>query len=509
VTRDEARRLVGGVFAVRFPRSWDEIDLERFPVTRYIVFRDVLGPTFEASRQRLADARTVLREHGLGQPALMMDEEGGRVTQTAEFFQSAPSARAVAKSLTPEEAGTLYLHLAAYLSDLGISINLAPCVDVNTEPMNPIIGTRAFGDNAEMVSLYAREAVAAMKKRVVCVAKHFPGHGMTRLDSHLALPVVEESRERLEAVHIAPFREAIRAHVDGVMVSHCRYPALQRDGLPASLSRAVVTDCLRRDLGFRGVVITDSLDMRAVTETVPPERAAQLALAAGCDLVLYTEISDRFEAAFEHLVDLAVKGVFGEQRFAESSDRMAMALFRGGLWAIAREALVRSGGRRPPDDPDLGGSQPNPSEFSTRTYLDLLYRARTTCTELIRGREKLPVSIGRAALIATTPGAATKLGAHVGDLVDLSAGADSAGPVPAGRDLLLWLTEPLFLKYSIDDLRALAARAPLAVLVTTYKQLAEEIEDADVAILADDTSQHAEDTIARLLFEKPPPGSCA
>ena len=506
MTREEARRLVGGVFAVRFPRSWDQIDLTRFPITSYIVFRDVLGPTAEACRQRFGDAAAVLVEHGLGLPSLMMDEEGGRVTQTAEFFQSVPSARAVARALTPEEAGTLYLHLAAYLADLGIGINLAPCVDVNTEPMNPIIGTRAFGDNPERVSLFAREAIAAMRKRVVCVAKHFPGHGSTRLDSHLALPVVEESRERLEAVHLAPFREAIRAHVDGVMVSHCHYTGLQQDGMPASLSRAVVTDCLRRRLGFRGAVITDSLDMRAVTETVPPEKAAQFALAAGCDLLVYTEISDRFEAAFEHIVNLAVKGVFDERKFTESADRIRMPLFRKSLWALGRQMRMRSRAQPAQDDGTPRPSQPDPGEFDTRAYLDLLYRIRAACVEVSRGRDTLPVSLHRAAVIATSPGVAARLEAHVSDLVDLSAGADPTGPWPAGRDLVLWLTEPLFLRYSIDDLRALVARAPRTILVTTYRPLAEEMEDADVVVLTDDTSPHAEDTIVRWLFEKAQPG---
>ena len=474
MTRDEARHLAGRVFAARFPRSWDQIDLERFPVTNYIVFRDALGPSLEASRKRFAEARTVLADHHILHPIFMMDEEGGRVTQTSEFFQSAPSPRAVAKFLTPEEAGTLYFHLGAYLADLGISANLAPCTDVNTEALNPIIGTRAFGTDPELVSVFAGETIAAMQRQVGCVAKHFPGHGMTRLDSHLALPVVEESRERLEDIHMAPFKAAIRARVGGIMVSHCLYPSLQTDGLPASLSRAVVTGCLRADLGFSGAVLTDSLDMRAVTETVHPEQAARLAIEAGCDLLLYTEISERFMAAFETVVEMAVAGLAGEHQMREAAARIAGAL------------------DAPKADTD---------EFKPRVYLDLLYRARAGAIRVTRGEAKLPMALADAAIVSTSPAAAEKLRPRIVGLAEIAAGAD-----PAGKPVILWLAEPLFLTQSLDDLRRLAARAPVSILVTTYQQLADEMQEVDVVVVSDDTSPYAEDSIIGLLFGSEPAG---
>jgi beta-glucosidase-like glycosyl hydrolase len=486
MNRDEARRLAGRILAVRFPRSWDQIDLERFPVANYIVFRDALGPSFETSRKRFWEARDVLSGHDIRDPIFMMDEEGGRVTQTSEFFQSAPSPRAVAKSLTPEEAGRLYLHLSAYLADLGISANLAPCLDVNTEALNPIIGTRAFGATSELVSSFARRIVPAMGKLVTCVAKHFPGHGMTTRDSHLGLPVVEESLRHLRDIHIAPFKEAISAGVDGIMVSHCLYTSLQTEYLPASLDQSIVRGYLREQLGFSGVVLTDSLDMQAVTTTVSATGAAHLAIEAGCDLILYTEMSERFMAAFETVVEMAAMGVLREDRLMESAHRLAN-------WRSARRWKAANAIRA------CDESRRDAVEFDIHSYLDLLYRARAGSIRVTRGQAKLPLAVADAALVATSPAIAGKLRPHIAKLAEIAAGDDLAG-----RPLILWLAEPLFLKQSLDDLGALAARAPISILVTTYRQIADEMKDADVVILSDDTSPHAEDAIVELLFGHAP-----
>ncbi|HVP56800.1 MAG TPA: glycoside hydrolase family 3 N-terminal domain-containing protein [bacterium] len=483
MTRDQARRLAGRIFVARFPQSWKQIDLERFPVANYIVFRDVLGPTFEASRQRILEAREILAHHKIDQPVFMMDEEGGRVTQLSAFFEAAPSARAVAKALAPEAARTLYGYLGAYLARLGICVNLAPCVDVNTEPLNPIIGTRALGAAPALVSVMACKALAAMQPSVSCVAKHFPGHGMTKLDSHLALPVVEEPRERLEHIHLEPFRAAIRAGVRGIMVSHCLYTSLQQDGLPASLSRAVVTDCLRRDLGFTGTVITDSLDMRAITETVPSEKAAELALDAGCDLLLYTEISERFVAAFERIVDLAVTVPLTEERIRNSVMGKSLAEY-----CRTFEEVIQAGNRASlPDEP------------RRQAYLDLAHRVRQEAVKVTKGQARLPVSLQEAAIVVAPAALIEKMRPHIRVLTDASAGGYSAG-----KPVMLWLMEPLVLHRSVADLRALAASSPLSILVTSYQELAEELKDVDVAVVTDDTSPHTEDLIIGKLLGSDP-----
>ncbi len=480
MNQKEARHLLGQIFALRFPRSWDQIDLNRFPVANYIIFRDAFEPSFEASRRRIHEARDLLRGHDIG-ALFMMDEEGGRVTQISEFFPSAPSPRAIARSLTPMEAGAFYAQLAAYLAYLGININLAPCLDVNTEVLNPVIGTRSLGTYPEQVAAFAHFIIPAMQKSVACVAKHFPGHGMTRLDSHVALPTVDEPRQTLEAAHVAPFREAIKARVDGIMVSHCVYTCLQTDNLPASLSRQVVIGYLRESLGFQGAVFTDSLDMRAVTETVPPEKAARLAFEAGCDILLYTEFSERFAAAFDALVEMLATGRLSEQLVWLAVNRRSRIPMRL-VAETAENALSPSGKRHQAFDEDI--------------YRDLLDRARIGSVRIDKGQDKIPLSFKDAILVATPPAVTARLRTHIPSLREISEGEN-----PAGKTLLLWLMEPLVLRQSLGDLRQLISRAQTSILVTTYDAIADELQDADVRIISDDSGPFAEDILVRLVFK--------
>jgi beta-glucosidase-like glycosyl hydrolase len=473
MNQDEARRLIGQVFTARFPQSWSQVDLEHTPIANYIVFRDVLGPSLEASRRRMLEAKRILGSYAI-EPLLMMDEEGGRVTQMSRFFASVPSPRAVAGSLTPAEAGRLYGQLAAYVAALGIDLNLAPCVDVNTERLNPIIGTRSFGKSPRTVMAYAGPAIHAMRAHLGCVAKHFPGHGMTSLDSHLALPVVDHHRDALEATHIAPFRDARELGADGIMVSHCHYRALQSDGLPASLSGQIVNDYLRKVLGFNGVVLTDSLDMLAVTGAVPADRAALLAIDAGCDILLYTEYSERFVLAFDTLVSALVEGTLREEQVRRAAAR------RNGLISRLRSRALRAGA----------------AAFDEGAYGKLLETVRAKALKVSPRRGKLPVASRRVSLVSTSAATAEKMRKHIPDISLLPI----ASKVP-GSTLILWLMEPLVLKQPLDALRAMIGRAETSVLVTTYASLADELGATDVRIISDDTSEYTEDRIIKLLFE--------
>jgi hypothetical protein len=138
LNKSDAKLLVGRILACRLPADIGRLDLDRFPVANYIVFKDALGATFEASIAQIRAAKAALKARGL-EPLFMMDEEGGRVTQVSDFFPPAPSSAAVARILKPGAARDLYAHMSEALAHLGIDVNLAPCVDVNTEPMNPII----------------------------------------------------------------------------------------------------------------------------------------------------------------------------------------------------------------------------------------------------------------------------------------------------------------------------------------------------------------------------------
>jgi beta-N-acetylhexosaminidase len=171
---------------------------------------------------------------------------------------------------------------------MGIHMNFAPVVDINNNPENPVIGFRSFGENRDEV---ARRGTVFMKGiqsgGILTVAKHFPGHGDTDTDSHLTLPVIRHSQERLDSVELYPFRELIRNRVDGIMIGHLYVPAIDSaKNTPATLSRKVVTELLKEKLGFRGIVITDALDMKGVTKYFKPGEIELKALLAGNDLLL-------------------------------------------------------------------------------------------------------------------------------------------------------------------------------------------------------------------------------
>jgi beta-glucosidase len=171
---------------------------------------------------------------------------------------------------------------------VGMNWDYAPVCDLDVEPENPIIGTRALGGEPERVAELATAWIdACQREGVLACAKHFPGHGRTRGDSHMELPVVEASAELLYATDLVPFRAAIDGGVASVMSAHVAYPALDPGGLPATRSRAILTDLLRRELGFDGLVVTDALIMDGALVGGGETVAAVEALDAGCDLLLY------------------------------------------------------------------------------------------------------------------------------------------------------------------------------------------------------------------------------
>tara|TARA_R110002095_G_scaffold41980_2_gene38492 strand:- start:180 stop:899 length:720 start_codon:yes stop_codon:yes gene_type:complete len=176
--------------------------------------------------------------------------------------------------------------MGAELADWGFDIDFAPVLDVHTNPANPIIGDRAFGETPEVVIARALAFAAGLQEAgILPCGKHFPGHGDTATDSHLALPRLDFAMERLRSVELAPFVAAITAQVPMLMTAHVIFACLD-DAVPATLSPAVVTGLLRDELGYEGVVISDDLDMRAVADNFSVGEAAVLAIDAGCDVLL-------------------------------------------------------------------------------------------------------------------------------------------------------------------------------------------------------------------------------
>jgi beta-N-acetylhexosaminidase len=228
------------------------------------------------------------------------DQEGGlvvRVTSGATIFPGNMAVGATGDlDLGRQVAGAA----ASELRSMGVNMALAPVLDVNTNPLNPVIGVRSFGSDSRRVSEFGVATIRALQSvGVSAVGKHFPGHGDTHVDSHRDLPVVPHSLERLHAVELAPFKTAIQAGVDGIMSAHVYVPALESQArLPATVSGAVLTGLLRDELGYRGLILTDALDMQAIKQNRTAAEAATLAFEAGADMLLIAGIdtSDRGRA---------------------------------------------------------------------------------------------------------------------------------------------------------------------------------------------------------------------
>ena len=217
----------------------------------------------------------------------MSDEEGGDVTRLeAATGSSYPSHAALGALDDVDATRRVAAAMGRRLRDVGIDVALAPVVDVNADPENPVIGTRSFGATPDLVARHGAAFVRGLQGAgVVACAKHYPGHGSTHTDSHLALPTVADPVEVLLERDLAPFRAAVEAGVRCVMTAHVVFPAYDPvDKVPATLS-PVLLGLLRRELGFGGVVITDALDMKAISATVGHGEGAVRSLAAGADLL--------------------------------------------------------------------------------------------------------------------------------------------------------------------------------------------------------------------------------
>jgi beta-N-acetylhexosaminidase len=213
---------------------------------------------------------------------------------------------------------------------LGVHVNFAPVVDVNNNPRNPVINTRSFGENPELVGQLASAYVQGLQSAgVMATLKHFPGHGDTDVDSHIGLPIIKHPRERLDRIELPPFRAAIAAGADAVMTAHIEMPAIDpTPNTPTTLSNTIVAGLLRRDLGFQGLIYTDSMGMQGVTKLYGPGDAAVRAFLAGNDVILHSPDDG---AAFAALRDAAKSGQISEARLNASVERILRAKAAAGL----------------------------------------------------------------------------------------------------------------------------------------------------------------------------------
>jgi beta-N-acetylhexosaminidase len=271
---------------------------------------------------------------------LGIDQEGGVVKRIpgGTNLPGQMALGATRDAALAREAGKL---TGEELKALGVQMNFAPVLDVNSNPDNPIIGIRSFGSDPEWVSRLGLAAMQGLREAgVIPAVKHFPGHGDTMMDSHLGLPILPHDRERLEQTELKPFRAAIENGAEMIMSAHIAFPAIdsgqlvsRKDGtrmpVPATLSHRVMTGLLREELGFEGVVISDAFTMEAIAAHVGEERAVQLAVSAGVDIILMPQDP---AAAHRTLVEAVKQGKISEQTLDASVERILKLKQRYGMF---------------------------------------------------------------------------------------------------------------------------------------------------------------------------------
>jgi beta-N-acetylhexosaminidase len=291
-----------------------------------------------------------------------------------------PRAMAIGATRDPQLAFKAGQVGATEARAVGINIDFYPVVDVNNNPRNPVINIRSFGEDPALVSEMAVAYIKGIQSvGAFATAKHFPGHGDTNLDSHLGMPVIAHSREHLDAVELVPFRAAIAAGVDAVMSSHIMLPALDpTPGIPATLSRPILTGLLRGELKFNGLIFTDSMSMDAISKAFTADKAAAMAVKAGVDCVLHSPDDD---LAFKGIKAAVQSGEISEAQLNASVERILKAKARLGL-NVTRTVDVAA----------------IPSQFGGRARAQVAQEINDRALTLLKDdRNQVPLTAGRDA----------------------------------------------------------------------------------------------------------------
>ncbi|MFC4077028.1 beta-N-acetylhexosaminidase [Salinithrix halophila] len=253
-----------------------------------------------------------------------VDQEGGKVARIREGVTNFPGNMALGAARDEELAYQAGRVIGEELRAMGINMNLAPSLDVNNNPANPIIGVRSFSGDPSLTSVMAKANLRGYREgNVLSVIKHFPGHGDTSMDSHVDMPTVDHPFSRLNRVELVPFKSAIREGVDAVMSAHITFPSIDdTPGLPGTLSKKVLTGLLREKLGYDGVIMTDDMEMGAIVENFGSAEAAVRAVKAGADIVLVCHDLTRQQQSIHAVIDAVKKGEISEKRIDHSLQRI-------------------------------------------------------------------------------------------------------------------------------------------------------------------------------------------
>ncbi len=318
------QRLVTGFPGTEMSQEFKDV-VREFKVGNVILFKRNIESKAQL-KKLCADIQQYVKEQ-TGHPALItIDEEGGVVSRLSSDCVHFPGSMAIAATNNAENAYGAASFTAQQLKELGVNFNLAPCVDVNSNPLNPVIGVRSFSDDTAIVSKFGLSEIKAYTDNgVLSCVKHFPGHGDTSNDSHLTLPKVEKTVEQLREIEFKPFANAIKADVPAVMSSHILFPNIEKENKPATMSRVIMHDVLRGELGFKGLILSDCMEMNAIKDFYTTVGGVYSAMQAGVDLSFISHSTELCKDAVLRIEDGVAKGEISAQEMEQSAERIVKA----------------------------------------------------------------------------------------------------------------------------------------------------------------------------------------
>ena len=315
------QKLIFGFHGTELSEEFKSL-IREYQVGNVILFsRNV--ESAEQLRRLCGEIQSLIREV-TGYPAfIVIDQEGGIVSRLPEDGVNVPNAMAISATGDPAHARTAAEITIRQLQGLGVNFNMAPVLDVNTNPENPVIGVRSFGDDPQQAALFGEHTVRAYEGTgVYCCGKHFPGHGDTNVDSHLGLPRIDKTLEELEEAELIPFRRCIEAGLPAVMTSHILFPKIEPENVPCTMSRTIITDLLKEKLGFRGLIFSDCMEMDAIQKYYGTAAGTVAAFKAGVDLAGFSKTASLMREAAQAVNDAAAAGEFDMEEIRRSAENI-------------------------------------------------------------------------------------------------------------------------------------------------------------------------------------------
>lgn len=310
------REKIGQMMVTGFPST--EISqqlkevIEQYKVGNIILFSHNIENKFQLGKL-VAEMQSLFTTY-TGIPGFItIDQEGGRVTRMPKDATNVAGAMAIASSGRSENAYTAGRITARELKALGINFNLAPVMDITNNPLNPVINIRSYGDSASAVQQYGIQMMRGLLDGgVMSSLKHFPGHGDTNVDSHIGLPSIDKSLEELEQLELRPFVAAIEQGAQAIMSAHILFPQIETTGLPGTMSYTIITELLKEKLGYKGLVVSDCLEMDAIKRFYGTAQGALGAIKAGVDLIFISHTPELMKEAVQLIEEAVATGDLDE-----------------------------------------------------------------------------------------------------------------------------------------------------------------------------------------------------